>query len=196
MTLKAEILTVLKVADAPLTALEVLFQLGDAVTAPQVATALWGIGKEGLAEEAAPREQAEGRALKTWRITEAGRAVLSGEPQAGRAQRGGVSRGRKVGGRRRKAEGQRRKAGKRTRRVRKVQRRRAVSRAGSVAARRAWKTRRAKAAVPQPALTGGTPRWALASDGAFLLLGTATEIPRPAARALVEFVRVLDEGEA
>lgn len=105
MTLKAEILTVLKVADAPLTALEVLFQLGDAVTAPQVATALWGIGKEGLAEEAAPREQAEGRALKTWRITEAGRAVLSGEPQAGRAQRGGGEP--REEGRRQKEEGRR-----------------------------------------------------------------------------------------
>jgi hypothetical protein len=39
-------------------------------------------------------------------------------------------------------------------------------------------------------------RWALASDGAFILLGTDVEIPRPAARALIEFVRQLDAGAA
>lgn len=38
-------------------------------------------------------------------------------------------------------------------------------------------------------------RWALASDGAFLLLDTDVEIPRPAARALIEFVRLLDKAE-
>lgn len=40
------------------------------------------------------------------------------------------------------------------------------------------------------------PRWALAADGAFVLLGTPTEIPAPAARALVAFIRQLDQGEA
>ncbi len=43
---------------------------------------------------------------------------------------------------------------------------------------------------------GPAARWALASDGAFLLLGTNTEIPQPAARALVDFVRRLDGSEA
>jgi hypothetical protein len=38
--------------------------------------------------------------------------------------------------------------------------------------------------------------WALRQDGAFVLLGTQTEIPRAEARALVEFVRILDRGEA
>lgn len=38
-------------------------------------------------------------------------------------------------------------------------------------------------------------RWALTSDGAFVLLGTDTEIHRPAARALVAFVRELDGGK-
>ncbi len=42
----------------------------------------------------------------------------------------------------------------------------------------------------------GRQRWALASDGAFVLLGTSTEIPRDAARALIDFVRVLDQGHA
>lgn len=37
-------------------------------------------------------------------------------------------------------------------------------------------------------------RWALTSDGAFILLGTQTEIQKPAARALVDFVRALDGG--
>jgi hypothetical protein len=54
------------------------------------------------------------------------------------------------------------------------------------------------------------PRWALTSDGAFLLLGVNVnvlprpeagelvdiEIPRPVARALVDFIRRLDGGEA
>lgn len=46
------------------------------------------------------------------------------------------------------------------------------------------------------------PRWALVSDGAFLLLdpdfvaGRVVEIPAPAARALVEFVCRLDAGAA
>ncbi len=39
-------------------------------------------------------------------------------------------------------------------------------------------------------------RWALTSDGAFVLLDTGTEIPQPAARALVDFVRRLDGGIA
>lgn len=39
-------------------------------------------------------------------------------------------------------------------------------------------------------------RWALTSDGAFILLGTQTEIQKPAARALVDFVRTLDAGTA
>lgn len=43
---------------------------------------------------------------------------------------------------------------------------------------------------------GPTPRWALASDGAFVLLGTRIEIQRTAARALVDFVRTLDQGKA
>jgi hypothetical protein len=38
--------------------------------------------------------------------------------------------------------------------------------------------------------------WALRSDGAFVLLGTQTEIPAPAARVLVDFVRRLDAGAA
>lgn len=43
----------------------------------------------------------------------------------------------------------------------------------------------------------GVPfRWALTSDGAFMLLGTQTEIQKPAARALVDFVRALDGGAA
>lgn len=41
-----------------------------------------------------------------------------------------------------------------------------------------------------------SPRWALASDGAFVLLGTPIEIPRPAAHALVEFIDVLRRGTA
>lgn len=39
-------------------------------------------------------------------------------------------------------------------------------------------------------------RWALTSDGAFVLMGTSIEIPRPAARVLVDFVRTLDEAAA
>lgn len=48
---------------------------------------------------------------------------------------------------------------------------------------------------PTSALVPAGHRWALTSDGAFILMGTATEIPRPAARSLVEFIRVLDRGE-
>jgi hypothetical protein len=44
--------------------------------------------------------------------------------------------------------------------------------------------------------TNAQERWALASDGALVLLGTSTEIPRTAARALIDFVRVLDQGQA
>lgn len=48
-------------------------------------------------------------------------------------------------------------------------------------------------------ITGNEPRWALTSDGAFLLLdrgqAPSHEIPAPAARALVEFVRRLDQAE-
>lgn len=40
------------------------------------------------------------------------------------------------------------------------------------------------------------PRWALASDGAMILLDSGLEISKPAARALVEFVRALDAGAA
>lgn len=39
-------------------------------------------------------------------------------------------------------------------------------------------------------------RWALTNDGEFILVGTSIEIPQPAARALVEFVRLLDKGAA
>jgi hypothetical protein len=53
------------------------------------------------------------------------------------------------------------------------------------------KMQRRNAEKRQPA-----PRWALAADGAFVLLGTPTEIPAPAARALVAFIRQLDQGEA
>lgn len=38
--------------------------------------------------------------------------------------------------------------------------------------------------------------WALRQDGAFVLLGTQTEIQRADARALIEFVRQLDAGTA
>jgi hypothetical protein len=38
--------------------------------------------------------------------------------------------------------------------------------------------------------------WALLADGAFVLLGTAIEIPAHQARALVEFIRRLDKAEA
>lgn len=49
---------------------------------------------------------------------------------------------------------------------------------------------RALQAAPAAAL------WALRQDGAFVLLGTQTEIPRADARALIEFVRQLDAGAA
>jgi len=42
------------------------------------------------------------------------------------------------------------------------------------------------------------PRWALAADGAFVDLASPTreEISAPRARALVDFIRKLDEGQA
>lgn len=62
------------------------------------------------------------------------------------------------------------------------------------------KERAAGKVHPQNAKTaaqsGARARWALTSDGAFMLLGTEIEIPRLAARTLVDFVRVLDEGAA
>ena len=39
------------------------------------------------------------------------------------------------------------------------------------------------------------PRWAFTSDGAFVLLGTSMEIPRPAASALVAFLHTLGKGD-
>ena len=42
----------------------------------------------------------------------------------------------------------------------------------------------------------GDPMWALLADGAFVLLGTDIEIPAHQARALVEFIRTLDKGQA
>jgi len=68
---------------------------------------------------------------------------------------------------------------KRIKRVRKVQRRAA---------------KRARNSIEKVSLA--TRRWALTNDGAFLLLGTPIEIPKPAARALVDFVRTLDAAEA
>ena len=64
--------------------------------------------------------------------------------------------------------------------------------------RRAPKGARAKpgrmARAPQAAPAAAL--WALRSDGAFVLLGTSVEIPRVAGRSLVEFIRMLDGGEA
>jgi hypothetical protein len=40
------------------------------------------------------------------------------------------------------------------------------------------------------------PRWALTSDGAFVDLTDSTEISKAKARALVDFVRILDAGDA
>lgn len=65
----------------------------------------------------------------------------------------------------------------------------------------------ARVKKPRPAIRGARTatlpgalahphRWALASDGALVLLGTHVEIARPAARALLEFVRRLDKGTA
>lgn len=57
----------------------------------------------------------------------------------------------------------------------------------------------AAAPMPQGRISGagimGT-RWALTNDGELILVGTSIEISRPAARALVKFVRELDGGEA
>lgn len=69
--------------------------------------------------------------------------------------------------------------------------RRSASAVRRKAATRAGKVSRSTPAAPAPA----SHRWALTSDGAFILLGSDTEIPRPAARSLVEFIRVLDRGE-
>ncbi len=42
----------------------------------------------------------------------------------------------------------------------------------------------------------GAPRWALVSDGTLALLGTDMVIPKEHARALIEFLRTLDQGQA
>ena len=54
---------------------------------------------------------------------------------------------------------------------------------------------RDRAAAPGQA-SAAAARWALTSDGAFLLIGSSIEIPRAAARSLVDFVRTLDQGAA
>ena len=55
---------------------------------------------------------------------------------------------------------------------------------------------RKKGAQRRDSSPAAAARWALTSDGAFILMGSATEIPAPAARALIEFVRRLDAGAA
>ena len=44
-------------------------------------------------------------------------------------------------------------------------------------------------------VAGVSPRWALASDGAFINLSTSREIDKHEARALISFVRTLDARE-
>lgn len=67
------------------------------------------------------------------------------------------------------------------------------------------KTRRQRARGARPVQHAPVPvhvpaaparLWALTNDGAFLLLGSEVEIRGAAARALVEFVRVLDKAQA
>ena len=66
--------------------------------------------------------------------------------------------------------------------------------------KRATKVQRKTAKVQRTAATSpAAARWALTSDGAFVNLSLergSHEIPRDHARALVEFVRLLDRGEA
>lgn len=42
----------------------------------------------------------------------------------------------------------------------------------------------------------GPKRWALVADGTLALLGTDLVIPKDDTRALIEFLRRLDEGQA
>lgn len=65
----------------------------------------------------------------------------------------------------------------------------------AVKPRKAAKKKRTGKLAAVPAASGAN-RWALTSDGAFVLLGTTIEIPRGAARPLIEFVRALDQGAA
>lgn len=79
--------------------------------------------------------------------------------------------------------------------------RKTKKKAGKAKPRAAAKKKRTGLIVMKPEMQyqdrpTAAARWALASDGAFVLLGTSTEIPRDAARALIDFVRVLDQGQA
>jgi hypothetical protein len=62
--------------------------------------------------------------------------------------------------------------------------------------RRAKHAKRKKHVRAASAVKAAAPRWALTSDGAFVDLTDSTEISKAKARALVDFVRVLDAGEA
>jgi len=167
MSIKAEVLCALDASQQPLTARQILELVSDRATVASVMTILSGLKSQGVVEDAGKSAPAEGeRSATLWRATPNGHAIVAGTVGTAPAR----------GARKRRARAARPAKAKRTR---KLHRRSAVSR----------RTRRAAAPAP-------TPRWALTSDGALLLLGADIEISKSQAQALVVFVRTLDGQKA
>ena len=178
MTIRSEILDILAKSERPLTAQQIFEGASEALTKQQIATNLYVMKQERLIEPAGKTDGNGTPPVNLWRIA-----------------RGGALASPKVRGRVKRPHHKKRKhkvqpkTAKRTQRPRRIVLAKLESTYGIDQAPQAATLLRA--AGLKPAI-----RWALASDGACVLLGTDIEIAKPAARALIEFVRVLDKAEA
>jgi len=171
MTIRSEILDILTRAGKPLTSTQIFGAASEALTKQQVAQNLHAMKQESIIEPAGKTEGNGTSPVNLWRIASGGgcrsQSPWPRKTAKKRAGKGAAKKGR-------------------------IDFPKPAGDWGNVIG----------AHVPGVGVVGldqpirAAARWALASDGAFVLLGTPTEITRAAARALVDFVRVLDQAEA